>query len=180
MKPQSTIAPRPVSRARGCLGSTALVVGAVLFCLGFVAEAGGDLPFFMPRSWYVNRWLWYVLAVAGIAAGVYLLRSRPRSSVAWKPSRPGLRFRRLLLYTRANCELCEEAKSILDDYRGFLPPVQEVDIEGDRELLQTFGTCVPVVEIDGKVRFRGRVDEPLLRRLIEGTPPRESKMKDER
>ena len=29
----------------------------------------------------------------------------------------------------------------------------------------------PVVEFDGKVRFRGRVSEALLQRLLEGTPP---------
>ena len=29
-------------------------------------------------------------------------------------------------------------------------------------------TCVPVVAIDGKIRFRGRVDAVLLRRLIAG------------
>ena len=28
----------------------------------------------------------------------------------------------------------------------------------------------PVVELDGKIRFRGRVNEILLRRLIEGAP----------
>ena len=31
-----------------------------------------------------------------------------------------------------------------------------------------FNDCVPVVEIDGKIRFCGRVDPVLLRRLLAG------------
>jgi predicted thioredoxin/glutaredoxin len=41
-----------------------------------------------------------------------------------------------------------------------------VDIDAEPELREKFNTCVPVVEIDGKVRFRGKVDPILLRRLI--------------
>ena len=40
-------------------------------------------------------------------------------------------------------------------------------------LVDRFGKCVPVVELDGKVRFKGRINEILLRRLIEGSPPAE-------
>ena len=35
---------------------------------------------------------------------------------------------------------------------------------------EKYGTTIPVVEFDGEVRFQGKVDERLLRRLIEGTP----------
>jgi len=41
-----------------------------------------------------------------------------------------------------------------------------VDIDADAELRQRYNECVPVVEIDGKERFRGRVNEVLLRRLV--------------
>ena len=41
-----------------------------------------------------------------------------------------------------------------------------IDIDADRQLRDAYNECVPVVEIDGKVRFRGRVDPVLLRRLI--------------
>jgi hypothetical protein len=43
-----------------------------------------------------------------------------------------------------------------------------IDIDTDPALRAEFDTCVPVVEIDGRVRFRGRVDEVLLRRLLRG------------
>ena len=43
-----------------------------------------------------------------------------------------------------------------------------VDIDQDPELLVRYGQCVPVVLIDGRLRFRGRVDPRLLRRLLRG------------
>ena len=69
------------------------------------------------------------------------------------------------LYTRQGCHLCDDAREIL--VRHGLSP-ESVDIDADWELLARYDTCVPVVEIDGKERFRGRVDEILLRRLLRG------------
>ena len=43
---------------------------------------------------------------------------------------------------------------------------ETIDIDTQPELQQEFNTCVPVVEMDGKVRFRGKVDPVLLRRLL--------------
>jgi hypothetical protein len=43
---------------------------------------------------------------------------------------------------------------------------QIIDIDGDPALQKQFNECVPVVEINGKVRFRGRVNEVLLLRLL--------------
>jgi hypothetical protein len=44
----------------------------------------------------------------------------------------------------------------------------EIDIDSDPELRSKYTECVPVVVIDGRERFRGRVDEVLLRRLLRG------------
>jgi glutaredoxin len=156
-------------RGQSLFGSALLVFGALL---GFLAVVHGTtgLPFAMPRFWYVNDRLWVVFAIAFVVAGSYVLRMRPPSSL-WHPSEPGRRFRRVVLYTRAGCHLCDEAKSLLLEYADYLPAVREIDIDKHVQLVKRFGTCVPVVEIDGKVRFRGRVNEALLRRLIEGTPP---------
>ena len=41
-----------------------------------------------------------------------------------------------------------------------------VDIDADPELRQKYDQCVPVVVIDGQERFRGRINEVLLRRLL--------------
>ena len=67
------------------------------------------------------------------------------------------------LYSRDNCPLCDEAYEILDKY-GF--SIETIDISRDSELLHKYEMCIPVVEIDGKVRFRGKINEVLLRRII--------------
>jgi glutaredoxin len=70
----------------------------------------------------------------------------------------------VVLYTRAGCHLCDDAHALLVDH-GLQP--QLVDIDADPSLRALFNECVPVVEIEGKVRFRGHVDPVLLRRLCQ-------------
>jgi glutaredoxin len=71
--------------------------------------------------------------------------------------------RNVVLYTRAGCHLCDDAERMLAEH-GLRPTV--VDIDADLALRERFNTCVPVVEIDGKIRFRGRVSGVLLRRIL--------------
>ena len=71
----------------------------------------------------------------------------------------------VILYTRAGCHLCDDAKQLLQQH-GLTP--LEVDVDADPTLREQFNECVPVVKIDGKVRFRGRISEILLRRLLKG------------
>jgi glutaredoxin len=73
----------------------------------------------------------------------------------------------VVMYTRQGCHLCEEAWQQLEQARqrhGFR--LQQVNVESDPELVRQHGQCVPVVTIDGKVRFRGRVNRILLERLL--------------
>jgi len=72
-------------------------------------------------------------------------------------------MRQVLLFTRPGCHLCEEAELVLK--RHNLSP-QTIDIDASPELHAKYDTCVPVVVIDGKERFRGQVNEVLLRRLL--------------
>jgi glutaredoxin len=72
------------------------------------------------------------------------------------------RTRRAVLYTRAGCHLCDVAAETLSQ-AGF--QVDAVDIDQDANLQSQFDHEVPVVEIDGRIRFRGRVDPLLLKRL---------------
>lgn len=67
------------------------------------------------------------------------------------------------LYTRQGCHLCDQAATVLRAY-GIAPNL--VDIDSDPELVAQFDCCVPVVVIDGKVRFRGGINEVLLRRML--------------
>jgi len=74
---------------------------------------------------------------------------------------------RAVLYTRQGCHLCDDALAVLRQH-GIEP--QLVDVDADETLRERFNECVPVVEIDGKIRFRGRIDPVLLRRLIPARP----------
>ena len=71
--------------------------------------------------------------------------------------------RSVTLYTRIGCHLCDEAHALLVRH-GLRPRL--VDIDADSKLRERFNHCVPVVEIDGRERFRGRVNEVLLRRIL--------------
>ena len=68
-------------------------------------------------------------------------------------------------YTREGCHLCDDALAVLRQF-GVEPEI--IDIDGDPQLQQEFDTCVPVVKLDGKIRFRGRVNPILLRRILAG------------
>ncbi len=70
---------------------------------------------------------------------------------------------RVILYTRENCHLCEDAKQLLEEHNLV---VESIDIDAFPDLRARFDTCIPVVEIDGRIRFKGKVDPVLLRRII--------------
>jgi len=44
--------------------------------------------------------------------------------------------------------------------------VKLIDVDTDETLRQRYDQCVPVVVIDGRERFRGKVDPRLLRRIL--------------
>ncbi len=69
----------------------------------------------------------------------------------------------VVLYTRQGCHLCDDAFDLL--CRHAVTP-KLVDVDADSALREQFDQCVPVVEIDGKVRFRGRINEVLLKRIL--------------
>ncbi len=73
----------------------------------------------------------------------------------------------VVLYTRHGCHLCDVAWSVLERAgRGHPLRMRAVDVDSDPDLAARFGSEVPVVEIDGRVRFRGRVNAVLLERIL--------------
>ena len=132
-----------------------------------------SLPWPMPPVWYSQRPLWGMFALVLFAIG-WKLQRPPILPAGWSPDTPGRRFSRVVVYSRQECHLCDDAKAVLHGYIDYLPTIDEIDIDSDPELQQRFGTSIPVVEIDGVVRFRGRVDENLLRRLIDAHSPHRS------
>jgi glutaredoxin len=74
---------------------------------------------------------------------------------------------RVVVYTRERCPLCDEAIEFLTrekEQLGF--HLTLVDVDSSEALREQHGDCVPVVEVDGKVRFRGHVNPVLWRRMI--------------
>jgi glutaredoxin len=81
-----------------------------------------------------------------------------------KPTAAHLTF---TVYTRKECGCCHKAIDTLEEFRkqyGF--QVETIDVDDDPELVAKYNTEVPVVAVNGKVRFRGRVDPALLERLL--------------
>jgi glutaredoxin len=71
------------------------------------------------------------------------------------------------VYTRAHCCCCHKAVDVLKEAQqrfGFA--IEEIDVDGDPNLVAQFDTEVPVVALNGKVRFRGVVNPALLDRLL--------------
>lgn len=71
------------------------------------------------------------------------------------------------LYTRKGCHLCEEAHAVLLKH-GIEPELVDIDVHP--EYRERYTDCVPVVVMDGQERFRGRVNDVLLRRLLRSGP----------
>jgi len=74
---------------------------------------------------------------------------------------------RVVMYTRRGCHLCEVAWGQLEKARrryGFALAAQDVD--ADPKLAADHGNWVPVVTVNGQVRFRGAVNPVLLERLL--------------
>jgi glutaredoxin len=162
-------------RFRSGLGSVFLFLGIAVLSL-LVADRTFGLPVNLPRSWYTDRGLWVAIGLVSFGSGWYLLGDpKPTSdetAANREPRQNGVRFDRIVLYTRPGCHLCDAARETLEKHSDSLPTPIEVDIDTDPSLRARFSTCIPVVEIDGKIRFRGRINEVLLRRLIEATPPK--------
>ncbi len=71
----------------------------------------------------------------------------------------------LVLYTRADCHLCEEAKGEIRKHFGDIP-IREVDVDTDPALAARYGEEVPVGYVGGEKAFKYRVDPRRLRRLL--------------
>jgi glutaredoxin len=84
---------------------------------------------------------------------------------AGRPS--GSAARHVLFYTRNGCHLCDQAWEVVTAaQRRYGFTLKRVDVDADPALAAEHGECVPVVAIDGKVRFRGRVNAVLLERIL--------------
>jgi glutaredoxin len=72
--------------------------------------------------------------------------------------------RRLTLFGRPGCHLCDDARAVLDRVGE---PYDVVDIEGDDELFKRMLERIPVVAVDGQEAFDLAVDEEALRSRLQ-------------
>ena len=74
----------------------------------------------------------------------------------------------VVMYTRHGCHLCEQAWRQLEEAQQLYHfTLSQVDVDEDAQLAREYGDCVPVVVVNGRVRFRGVINAVLLKRLLE-------------
>jgi glutaredoxin len=74
----------------------------------------------------------------------------------------------IVVYCREACDCCRKALALLEPYRKRHKfRLETIDVDGDAQLAAEHGASVPVVAVNGKVRFRGVVNPVLLERLLE-------------
>jgi hypothetical protein len=76
---------------------------------------------------------------------------------------------RVVLYSRPGCHLCDVARDVVLAERTRTTFVfEEVDIDGDDDLVREYGIRIPVVAVDGEERFDYEVDPGEFARLVRG------------
>lgn len=77
--------------------------------------------------------------------------------------------KKLLLYSRADCCLCEEMKAVIRQVAAKVPlELEEIDVDGSADLRDRFGAEVPVLFIDGRKAFKYRLSAQRLERRLNG------------
>lgn len=75
---------------------------------------------------------------------------------------------KLLLYTRADCELCHEMEQLLvHELPRFDASLERIEIDGDAELEARFGREVPVLFVNGRKAFKYRCTARDLRKRLQ-------------
>jgi glutaredoxin len=74
---------------------------------------------------------------------------------------------KVVIYSRANCHLCEEAeKNVREVLVEIHFGLEVIDINGDQELERLYGEEVPVITINGDVHDYYKVDKQRLRKAL--------------
>ena len=69
-------------------------------------------------------------------------------------------MRKLIFYTKPDCPLCEKALAVVERVKKRINFQLEIrDITQEILLFEKYCFDIPVIELDGIVRFRGRVTE---------------------
>ena len=80
--------------------------------------------------------------------------------------------RRVTLYSRPGCHLCDDARAVLLRIAADLPfALDERDIEADDDLLRRYLERIPVVAVEGRELSDFFVDERALRAALSSPGP---------
>ncbi len=75
---------------------------------------------------------------------------------------------RVVLYSKAGCHLCDEARAHLEDLAADYPlDIVEIDIRRDVEVFERYRYRIPVIMVDGLERLEGRIEPSDMRDLIQ-------------
>ncbi|MFD3446505.1 glutaredoxin family protein [Microbacteriaceae bacterium 4G12] len=75
----------------------------------------------------------------------------------------------VILYSKENCCLCEEAKVILQELAGeYELQIREIDIYKNDQLLEKYQIMIPVVEIAGEEIEAGIIHKDVIRKCLLG------------
>jgi hypothetical protein len=76
-------------------------------------------------------------------------------------------MKRLTLYGKPGCCLCDEARKVVADVRTTIPfELEEVDISLDPVLHRRYGERIPVLAVDGEDTLELQVDAVALEGLL--------------
>ena len=74
----------------------------------------------------------------------------------------------VVLYGKAGCHLCEDARAVVEEVRARRPfELVEVDVSLDPVLNARYGERIPVVAVAGEEAFEYFVDAAELERLLD-------------
>jgi glutaredoxin len=77
---------------------------------------------------------------------------------------------RLVLYSRIDCCLCDEMKTVIRQVAERTPvDVEEIDIDSSADLKQKYGQEVPVLFINGRKAFKYRLTAKQLAARLKST-----------
>ncbi len=161
-----------VERALAQTGSSRLAIGGGVAANGPLRERlaalGAEIAV-PPRELCTDNAA-MIASAARFVAGLALPRLSGRGRLRHRraPAR-GRLMRRVVLYSRAGCCLCDEAREVLVRVREETPApfaLEERDIESDDRLFRAYLERIPVVTIDGAEAFELFVDEAELRRRL--------------
>ena len=80
---------------------------------------------------------------------------------------------RVEMYCKRSCDCCEKAFNVLAKYAyDYDLAITCTDITDDAEKMEKYGEQIPIVFFDGKLRFKGKINEVLPRRLLVNVPAR--------